>query len=125
MVHDRQEAVGVRRKINADDLRFFVDDVVDKTRILMCESIVVLSPDMGGKQDIEGGEFPAPRKSSRDFQPFGMLVEHRVDDMYKSFVAIEETVSAGKQVAFHPAFALVFAEDLHDTAIGVQVFIAG
>jgi len=35
MVGDGEEAIGVGRKIDANDLGLFVDDVVDETRVLM------------------------------------------------------------------------------------------
>ena len=43
-----------------------------------------------------------------------MLVEHRVDDVDEGFVAVEQAVAAGQQVAFQPAFALVLAQHFHD-----------
>jgi hypothetical protein len=50
VVHHRQQAVGIRRKVNTDDLGFLVHDVVDEARILVREAVVILSPDMRGQQ---------------------------------------------------------------------------
>ena len=47
-----------------------------------------------------------------DLQPFRVLVEHRVDDVDERFVAGEEAVPAGQQVAFEPALAHVLARGL-------------
>ena len=44
VIHHRQQAVGVRRQVHAHDLGFLVDHMVEKTRILMRESIVILAP---------------------------------------------------------------------------------
>ena len=44
VVGDRQQAVGVRREVDADDLRLLVHDVVDEAWVLMREAVVVLPP---------------------------------------------------------------------------------
>ena len=41
-------------------------------------------------------------------QPFGVLVEHRIDDMDKGLVAAEEAVSACQKITFQPTLALMF-----------------
>ena len=46
MIHDRQQTVRVRRKINPHDLGLFVHDVVDETGILMRKAVMVLPPDV-------------------------------------------------------------------------------
>ena len=48
MVHHRQQTVGIRRQINANDLGFLVHDVVNEAGILMRETVVVLPPDVRG-----------------------------------------------------------------------------
>ena len=58
---------------------------------------------------------------SRGFlQPFGVLVEHRVDDVHKRFIRREKAVPSGQQIAFEPALERVLAEHLHDPAVGCQ-----
>ena len=54
-----------------------------------------------------------------------MLIEHRVDDMDEGFVAREQTVPPGQQIAFEPALAGMFTEDLHDLALGRQMVVLG
>jgi len=49
VVGDREEAVGIRRQIDADDLRLLVGDVVDEPRVLVGEAVVVLTPDVGAE----------------------------------------------------------------------------
>jgi hypothetical protein len=46
-----------------------------------------------------------------------VLVEHRIYDVDKGFVAREQAVAAGQQVAFEPALAKVFAEHLHHATL--------
>ena len=125
VVHDGEQAIGIGRKIDADDLGFFVDDVVDEAGVLMGEAVVILPPDVGGEQIIQRGDLSAPGEAGGDFEPFGVLVEHRIDDVDERFVAIEQAVAAGEEIAFEPAFALVFAEDFHHAAVGGEEFVDG
>ena len=76
MIHDRQQAVGVRRQINAHDLGLLVHHNVEETRVLMREAVVILSPHVRGEQVVERGNLPAPRQTVGDLQPLGVLVEH-------------------------------------------------
>ena len=46
VVGHREQAVGVGREIDTNDLCFLVDHVVDETRILVRKTIVVLAPHM-------------------------------------------------------------------------------
>ena len=61
--------------------------------------------------------------SIADLQPFGVLVEHRIDDVDERLVAGEEAVPAGQEIAFQPTLALVLAQHLHHPAIRGKVFI--
>ncbi len=45
-----------------------------------------------------------------------MLVEHRIDDMNESLVAVEQPMPAGQQVALQPTLTLVLAQHLHHTS---------
>ena len=60
VIEDRQQAVGVGRKINAHDIGLLVDDVVEETGILVREAVVILLPDVGGEQIVQRGDLPAP-----------------------------------------------------------------
>ena len=61
VIKDRQQTVGVGRKVNAHDIGLLIDDVVEKARILMREAIVILLPDVGSKQIVQRRNLPAPR----------------------------------------------------------------
>ena len=61
VVHDRQQRVGVRRQVDADDLGLLVDHVVDEARILVGEAVVVLAPDVRGEQVVQRRDRPPPR----------------------------------------------------------------
>ena len=123
MIHHRQQTVGIGRQIDADDLGFFVHDVINETGILMREAVVILPPDMRGQQVIQRGDFPPPRQMRRDLQPLGVLVEHRIHDMNERLVAIEKSMPSGKQITFEPAFALMFAQHLHHASGGRKKFV--
>ena len=47
VIGHRQQRVRVRRKIHADDLRFLVYHMIDESRVLVAESVVILPPDVG------------------------------------------------------------------------------
>ena len=51
VIGHRQQRVGVRRQIDADDLRFLVHDVIDEAGVLVAESVVILPPDVGATTD--------------------------------------------------------------------------
>src|SRR6516225_10956433 len=97
--------------------------MVDETGILMAEPVVILSPYMTGKEVVQRADGPSPGNVMAHLQPFGVLVEHRIDDVNKRLVAREETVPAGQQIAFEPALALVLAEHLHDPPVGCQMVV--
>ena len=60
MVGDREQAVGVGRQVDADDLGLLVHDVVDEAGILVAEAVVILPPDVARQQVVERGDRPPP-----------------------------------------------------------------
>ena len=110
MVERRQQAVGIRRQVNPDNVRLFVDHVIEEPGVLMRETVMILLPDVRGQQVIQRSDFPAPWQFQRDLQPFGMLAEHRIDDTNERLVTVEQPVPPGQQIAFQPALALMLAE---------------
>ena len=86
---------------------------------------MVLPPDVAGEQVVEARDRVPPRHLPGRFEPFGVLVEHRVDDVGECLVAVEQAVSAGQDVALEPALALVLAEHLHHPPGRGQVLVDG
>ena len=118
VIADRKQAVCIGRQIDADNIRLLVHDVIDEAGVLMAESVVVLTPDVRGKQIIQRRDRTPPGDVSRNFQPFGMLIEHRIHDVDERFVAGEKAMAPGKQITFEPTLAHVLAEHFDDAAVG-------
>ena len=110
MVEHRQQAIGVRRQIDPNDIRLLVDHVIEEAGVLMGEAVVVLLPDVRGEQVVQRGDLAPPRQFKRDLQPFRMLAEHGIDDADEGLIAVEEAMPAGQQIALEPSLALMLAE---------------
>lgn len=88
VVHDRKKTVTVGREVDADDLGGLVGDDVEETGVLVSETVMVLTPDRGGKQNVERGDFGTPFDLKTLFDPFAVLVNHRVDDVDEGLVGV-------------------------------------
>jgi len=86
MVHDGEKGVSVRWEVDSDNIGALVGDNIEETGILMGETIVILSPDGGGKKDVEGGDLRTPLDLVTFLDPFAMLVDHGVDDVDEGLV---------------------------------------
>ncbi len=53
MIENREETVGVGRQIAAHDIGLLVDDVIQKTGVLMGEPVMVLLPDVRSQQVVQ------------------------------------------------------------------------
>src|SRR5207248_1893817 len=60
VIGDRQQRVGIGRKIDADDLSPLVYDVINKPRVLVAETVMVLSPHVRCKQVVERSNRTTP-----------------------------------------------------------------
>src|SRR5262252_749288 len=72
----------------------------------MRKAVVVLAPDRGRNQQIQRGDVFPPWQVVADRKPLGMLVEHGIDHVHERFVRGDETMPAGKQIAFQHAFTV-------------------
>src|ERR1019366_7297174 len=116
MIAHGKQAVSVGREVNADDVGFLIDHMIDEAWILMGESVVILPPHVRSQQIVEGCDRTPPLDLACNLQPLGVLVEHGIDDVDKRFVAGEETMPPGKQIAFQPALAHMLTEHLQHAA---------
>ncbi len=122
----REKSVGIGRKVYPDHICLLIHHVVDKTRVLVAESVMVLPPDVGCEQVVEGGDGTPPRDFLLGYlEPLGVLVEHGVDNVDKCLVAGEETVPTREEIPFQPTLTGMFAEDLHHPPIWGKVVIIG
>ena len=87
MIGNPEQRVCIGRQIHPDDRRLFVHDEVEKPRVLMAESVVVLPPHVRREQVIERCNRPSPGYPICLLEPLGVLIEHRIDNVHERFVA--------------------------------------
>jgi hypothetical protein len=68
------------------NLGLFVDNGVNKIGILVCETVVILPPDVRGQQVIQQGDLPPSWEAQSGFQPLCMLVEHRINNVNECLI---------------------------------------
>ena len=66
MVSYGKQTIRVGRQIHAHHVSFLVDHVIDEPRVLMGETIVVLSPDVRSEQIVQRRNRTAPFDIARD-----------------------------------------------------------
>src|SRR5664280_1510405 len=76
MIKDRQQTIGIRRQISTNNISLLIDNMVEETRILMCESVMILLPYMRSEQKVKRGYLSSPWQLQSYLQPLGMLAEH-------------------------------------------------
>ena len=124
VVKAAQEAVCVRRQIDAHDVGLLIRHVVKEAGVLVREAVVVLLPHVRGEHVVERGDVLPPGQLVADLQPLGVLRDHGVHDADEGLVAVEKAVAAGEQVALEPALAHVLREHgVHDAAVGVEKLV--
>jgi len=109
MIRHRQQAVNVGWQIDSRNSRAFIYHHIEESGVLVREAVMVLTPDCRGDQQIQGGDLFAPGQVIADRQPFGMLIEHRVDHVNEGLVGGKEAVASGQQVALEHSFHGVLA----------------
>src|SRR6516225_3608562 len=97
--------------------------MVDEARILVAKAVVVLSPDVARQEIVERADGPPTGNMTANLQPFGVLVEHRIDNVNERLVTREEAVPASQVIAFEPTLALMLAEHLHDSPVRCQMIV--
>src|SRR5260221_5512922 len=89
VVSDREQAVSIRRQVNATTAWLLAHEIVDKSRSLMAETIVVVSPAGGCEQVIQRGTGLAPRNVQTVLEPLRMLHCHRIHHHREGFIGRE------------------------------------
>jgi hypothetical protein len=116
VIHNRKQTVAIGRKVDSDNLRTLVGDNVKETRILVCEAIVVLTPNDSSQQDVERSNLGTPLNFETLFDPFAVLVDHGVNDMNERLVAVEQSMPTTQEVTLKPTFAVVLRKHLDNTS---------
>ena len=123
MISHREQAVRVRRQVDANYVRFLVDHMIDEPWILMAEAVVVLPPHVRGQQIIQGCDPTPPFDVPRHLQPLGVLIEHGINNVDESFVTRKQAVPPGQQITLEPSLAHVFAKHLDHASIGRKMLV--
>ena len=124
VVEGGQQAVGVRRQIQPDHVRLLVGNMIHEARILMGEAVMILLPDGGSHDQVQGRQLLPPGQLVADLQPLGMLRRHGIDDPGEGFIGGEESVPAGQQITLQPALAHMLGQHgVHHAAVGRQMVV--
>ncbi len=108
VIEARQQTVGIRRKIETNNVCLLVGNMIQETRILMRKPIMILLPDMRRQNDVQRRNLLAPRQLIAHLEPLRMLRSHRINDARKRLIGIEETVTPRQQIALEPSFTHMF-----------------
>jgi hypothetical protein len=69
----REQTVSIRRKVDADNLGTLVGNDIKEARILVSETIVVLTPDNGSQENVEGSNLGTPLNLETLLNPLAVL----------------------------------------------------
>lgn len=73
VVHDGKETVSIRWEIYADNFGALVANDIKETRILVCKTIMVLSPDDSSQENVEGWNLGTPLNLQALLNPLAVL----------------------------------------------------
>jgi hypothetical protein len=81
--------------------------MAEESGVLMGETIVILSPDMTGEQNVKTWKIVSPADITACLHPLDMLIEHTSDDVNKSFIGVNQSMATSQEVTFEPTLTLV------------------
>src|ERR1039458_4292502 len=87
VIEEAQQAVTVRRIVDADGIASACQCVVHKAGGLVTKTIMVVSPYVACEQNVQGCDRPAPGILAALFPPLGMLGQHGIDNLSESLIA--------------------------------------
>ena len=125
VVEAGEQAVGVRGQIHPHHIGLLIGHMIQEAGVLVGEAVVILLPDVGGEDIVQGGDVLPPGQLVAGFQPLGVLGKHGVHNPDEGFITVEKAVASGEQITLQPAFAHVLGEHgVHYPAAVSQVLIA-
>src|SRR5207244_7690871 len=96
-----------------------------EARTLVAVAVMILVPDVAREQIVQRRDRLPPARLARHLRPLRVLRHHGIDNRDEGFIAGENPVTAGEQVAFEPALAAVLTENLHHAPVARQVLVGG
>ena len=103
----------------------FCYHVINKAGILMRETVVILAPDMRCQKISKRGDGTAPGDLLAYLEPFGVLIEHRINNMDECFVTRKKTMASGEQITLEPTLTCMLGKNFHYPPVRRQMFILG
>ena len=58
------------------------------------------------------------------FQPLGVLIKHRVDDVDEGLIAVDQSMPAAQDVTLQPSLHGVLAEHFHHSAVRCKCVVS-
>jgi hypothetical protein len=65
-----------------------------ETRVLMRETVMILSPDSSSKEDVQRGNLLTPFHLETFLDPLAVLIDHGIDDMDERLVTVKQAMSS-------------------------------
>ena len=73
VVEAGKQTVCIRRQVHPHNIRLLICNMVEHSRVLMRESVVILLPYIRSQNQIERSNLLSPRELVADLQPFCVL----------------------------------------------------
>src|SRR5271165_818842 len=93
-----KKTIRIRRKIYSFDSRFQIQNRTDKRGILMTEPVMFLTSPSTGFDVIKTSHILSPLAFCTNFNKFGVLHHHRVNNSKESLIRGKNSSSSGQSV---------------------------
>jgi hypothetical protein len=100
MSNSREEAIGIRGKVDSFDSGFHIQQRTNERGILMTESVVFLTCPSARFDVIKTADVFSPFRFPANLDEFGVLNHHRMHDSEKRFIRGENAESSGQSITF-------------------------
>jgi hypothetical protein len=100
MSNSREEAIGIRGKVNTFDSGFQVQHRTNERGVLMTESVVFLTCPRTRFDIIKTADVFSPFRFLANLDEFGVLNHHRMHDPKKRFIRGKNSESSRQSITF-------------------------